>query len=424
MSMTVTEKILANAASKNHVKPGDIVSVSPDWIMSNDATTHIAIEIFNNKLKNGRVENPEKNIWVIDHNFPVNDIKTADVHSKMRKFASENGIQNFHDGEGVCHQLLMEKYILPGQIVIGADSHTCTLGALGAFGTGMGSTDIVGAMATGSTWLKVPESIKVFITGKLKKGVYHRDIILYVVGKLGADGASYKSLEFTGPAVKEMTVPERAVLCNMAVEAGAKNGIVEADGKCIEYLSENGRQCVNNTFFTSDDDAVYCSVINVNLSDIEPGVAKPHNVDNYSTAEDVEKQGVKVNQGFIGACSNGRIENLKEAASVLKGRKVKDGVKLMISPASRKVYLQALKEGLIETFISSGAVVLNPSCSACWGGCQGIITENEVSISTGTRNFRGRTGHADSQIYLASAATVAASCVEGVITSPVKYFLT
>ncbi len=422
MSMTVTEKILAHASQRDNVKPGDTVSVSPDWIMSNDATTHIAIDVFDNKLKNGKVEYPEKNVWVIDHNFPVNDIKSADAHSKMKNFAGKHGIGNFHNGEGVCHQLLMEKYILPGQIVIGADSHTCTLGALGAFGTGMGSTDIVGAMTTGSTWLKVPESIKVCITGKLNKGVYHRDIILYVVGKLGADGASYKALEFAGPAVKEMTVPERAVLCNMAVEAGAKNGIVEADEKCNEYLSENGRKIDGSKFFTSDDDAVYFSVLNVDLSEIKPGVAKPHNVDNYSTADDVEKQNVIVNQGFIGACSNGRIENLREAASVLKGEKIKDGVKLMISPASQRVYLQALKEGLIETFILSGAVVLNPSCSACWGGCQGIITENEVSISTGTRNFRGRTGHADSKIYLASAATVAASCLAGEITGPEKYF--
>jgi len=421
MSMTVTEKILAHASGVKSVKAGDIVTVSPDWIMSNDATTHITIDIFNNRLKNGKVVSPEKNVWFIDHNFPCNDIKTADVHHKMKKFAAENGIKNFHNGEGVCHQLLLEKYILPGQIVIGADSHTCTLGAIGAFGTGMGSTDIAGAMATGITWLKVPESIKIYIHGKLKKGVFHRDIILYVIGRLGAEGAAYRTLEFTGPAVKAMTVPDRAVLCNMAVEAGAKNGIIAADNKCEEFLSKNDRTFKDFKIFSSDVDAQYYSELDIDLSEIAPGVALPHNVDNYSTADLVEKEKIKVDQGFIGACSNGRIENLREAAEILQGRTVKEGVKLIISPASRSVYMQALKEGLIETFISSGAVVLNPSCSACWGGCQGVITKNEVSISTGTRNFKGRTGHADSKIYLASAATVAASCIAGMIVNPENF---
>ncbi|MBN1500781.1 MAG: 3-isopropylmalate dehydratase large subunit [Spirochaetes bacterium] len=420
MKMTVTEKILAHAAGKSHVSPGDIVNVSPDIIMCNDATTHITIDIFEKKLKNRKVKNPSKNVWVIDHNFPVNDIKTAEAHKKMKIFADRHGIANFHNGDGVCHQILLERYANPGQIIIGADSHTCTIGAIGAFATGLGSTDITGAIATGETWFKVPETIKINMTGKLNKGVYHRDIILYIIGLTGADGANYKAMEFTGQAVREMTVPERAVLCNMAVEAGAKNGIVEADEMCRRYLSEQGRDA-DRSYFKSDEDACYEKIINVDLSRIKPGCAIPHNVDNYDELENIEKNRVKIHQGFIGACSNGRIENLREAAEVLMNRKVNQQVKLMISPASQSVYKQALNEGLMDIFISAGAVVLNPSCSACWGGCQGIMAENQVSISTATRNFRGRTGHPDSQIYLASAAAVAASCIEGFITDPVKY---
>ncbi len=420
MAMTITEKILAKASGRESVRPGEIVSVRPHWIMANDATTHISIDIFENQIEAEKISVPERTVFIIDHNVPVNDIKTAEVHSKMKCFAEKQGIKNYHNGEGVCHQVLLERYALPGDIIIGADSHTCTMGAVGAFGTGMGSTDIIAAMTTGETWLRVPESIRVYCEGTFERGVFARDLILRIIGDMKSDGATYRAIEFTGPAVKNMSLGERAVLCNMAVEAGAKNGIVEADDKTLEFMKINGRD-FSGEIFQSDKDAKYCNEYKYNLADIGPAVVFPHSVDNFHPVSDAVGRGIRIDQGFIGSCNNGRIENLREAADVLKGNRVKRGTKLLISPASQSIYREAAREGLMEIFIQAGATVLNPSCSSCWGGCQGILAAGENAVSTATRNFRGRTGSPDSKLYLASAATVAASCIQGTVADPREY---
>ncbi len=420
MKMTITEKIMATAAGRESVRPGEIVTVRPHWIMSNDATAHISIGIFENDIKAEKIAVPEKSVFIIDHNVPVNDIKTAGVHSMMKKYAEQQGIENFHNGEGVCHQVLLERYASPGDVIIGADSHTCTMGALGALGTGMGSTDVIAAMTTGETWLMVPESIRISLEGEFRRGVSARDLILRIIGDIRSDGATYRAIEFTGPAAKKMSVSERAVLCNMAVEAGAKSGIVEADDKTIEFMKNNGR-AFTGEIFHSDVDADYCMELRYSLADIEPALVFPHSVDNYHCVEDGVARGIRIDQGFIGSCNNGRIENLREAADILKGNRVNRGTKLLISPASQNVYREAIREGLTEIFIEAGATLLNPSCSSCWGGCQGILAAGENAVSTATRNFRGRTGSPDSDVYLASAATVAASCIRGRITDPGEY---
>ena len=421
MGMTISEKILAEACRKDFVRAGEIVEVEPNFIMSNDATTHVSIDIFEKQIKNKKIKYPEKVVFVIDHNVPTNDIKTANIHKKMKDFAGKHNINNFYDGKGICHQLLLEKHVFPGQIVIGADSHTCTMGALGAFGTGLGSTDIVAAMVSGKTWFMVPETIRVNLYNKLSDGVYHRDVILKVIGELKSDGATYDAIEFGGPAVREMSVEQRMVLCNMAVEAGAKTGIVEPDDKVNGFLKKHNRLSSDFKVFNSDSDAVYKKVLEFDLSEIKPAVTLPDFVDNYSTIDDVVNDKIQINQGFIGSCNNGRIENLREAANILNNRKVNSGVKLFVSPASQKVYKEALNEGLLDILIESGAVILNPSCSACWGGCQGVIGDKEVSISTGTRNFKGRTGSPSSKVYLASSATVAASSINGYISDPREF---
>ena len=406
--MTITEKILARAAHKDQVKAGEIVTVDLDWLMTNDATTHVSIDIFENKVKNKRIANPQKTIFILDHNVPSESIKTTQVQNKMRKFARAHGMP-LHDGEGVCHQILLEKYVSPGQVVIAADSHTCSMGAVGAFGTGVGSTDFVAAMVTGQTWLMVPKTLKFNLTNAFQKGVYARDLILKIVGDIKSDGATYMAMEFGGPAVKHLTMDDRIVLCNLTVEAGAKNGIIAPDEVTERYLQEMGRTYDKTLFFTSDADCQYEKVSEYDLSNIEPAVVSPHFVDNYDTAGNKAKEQIPIQQGFIGACSNGRIEELRVAATILKGKAIVPTVRLLIAPASQRVYLQALQEGLLEIFLESGATVLNPNCSVCWGACQGVIGEGEVLISTGTRNFKGRAGSPNSFVYLGSAATVAAS---------------
>jgi 3-isopropylmalate/(R)-2-methylmalate dehydratase large subunit len=420
MSMTITEKILARAANKDHVKAGEIVTVDVDWLMSNDATTHVSIDIFENKVKNKRITNPKNTIFIIDHNVPSESVKTTHVQNKMRKFAREHGIP-MHDGEGVCHQILLEEYVSPGQIVVAADSHTCSMGAVGAFGTGVGSTDFVAAMVTGQTWLMVPKTLKFNLTNAFQQGVYARDLILKIIGDIKSDGATYMTMEFGGLAIKNLTMDDRIVLCNLAVEAGAKNGIIEPDEITEDYLQERGILYDKKKFFTSDTDCQYEHVYEYDLSIIEPAVVSPHFVDNYDTATHKEKETIAIHQGFIGSCNNGRIEELHVAAKILKGNTIAPTVRLLISPASQDVYLQALKEGLVEVFLDSGAMVVNPNCSVCWGACQGVIGDGEVLISTGTRNFKGRAGSPNSFAYLGSAATVAASCLEGKIVDPRKY---
>lgn len=417
VDMTITEKILARAAKKNWTKPGEIITVAVDWCMTNDATTHVSIDIFNDKLNTKKIYDPDRTIFVIDHNVPSESIKTTQVQNKMRKFAKDYNIK-LHDGEGICHQILLEKYVLPGQIVVAADSHTCSMGAIGAFGTGVGSTDFVGVMVTGKTWLKVPETIKFELEGQFAQGVYARDLILKIIGDIKTDGATYMAMEFGGPAIRKFTVDDRIVLCNLAVEAGAKNGIVEPDEVIEQYFKRIGRCYDKNMFFKSDTNCKYEKKHNYNLSILEPAIVSPHQVDNYDVVVKIEKDNIFIDQGFIGSCNNGRIEELRIASKILKNKKVKPKIKLIISPASRTVFLQALEEGLVEIFLNSGAIVLNPNCSVCWGACQAVLGEGEVMISTGTRNFKGRAGSPDSYIYLGSSATVAASCVAGKIVDP------
>jgi 3-isopropylmalate/(R)-2-methylmalate dehydratase large subunit len=420
MGMTITEKIMARAAGRNKVRPGQIIEAGIDWLMTNDATTHVSVDLFHNRVDRGMVFCPEKTVFIIDHNVPSESTDTTRVQNIMRTFAREHGCL-LHDGEGVCHQLMIENYVNPGQVVIAADSHTPSMGALGAFGAGVGSTDFTAAMVTGKIWLMVPHTLRFELTGRFQKGVYARDLILTILGDIGSDGAVYKTMEFGGPAMAGLMLDDRMVLCNLAAEAGAKNGIVEADQVVKTYLARRARSTAESAYLRSDPDCVYQHVYTYDLGKIEPTAARPHFVHKRAAVADLEKEDIRVDQGFIGSCNNGRIEELRAAAALLKGRKIKPGVKLLITPASRDVQLQALREGLVEIFLESGAMVLNPNCSVCWGACQGVLGPGETLVSTGTRNFKGRAGSPDSFVYLASAATVAVSCLEGRIADPRSY---
>ncbi len=411
MGMTIAEKIIAAAAGVDSVKPGDIHTVNLDRLMSNDGTTHLTVDMYNNKLKHPRIADHKKLVFIVDHNVPADNPKTAASQKKMRDFARENQI-DFWEGKGVCHQIMMEHYVCSGELIFGADSHTCTYGALGAFGTGVGCTDFLYGMVTGTSWVLVPETVKFNLVGRLPEGVYPRDLMLTIIGEIGANGCNYQVMEFTGEGAKTLSINDRMVLCNLAVEAGAKTGIFEADEAAVSYLRERGRE--PKAVYTSDPDAVYAREYTFDLSKIQPVVARPDFVDDVVPAGEV--CGVKIDEAFLGSCNNGRIDELRVGAAVLKGKKVADSVRFLVVPASLDVYRQALKEGLIDIFMEAGAIVMNPNCSVCWGSCQGVIGENEVLISTGTRNFKGRAGHPSSKVYLGSAATVAASAIAGEIT--------
>ncbi len=413
MGMTIAEKIIARAAGVEEVKPGQIHTVELDYLMSNDGTTHLTIDMYNNKLKNPRIADKDKIVFIVDHNIPAENPKTAAVHKKMREFARENGIK-FFEVKGVCHQIMFENFVEPGQLIFGADSHTCSYGALGAFGTGVGCTDFLYAMVTGKSWVMVPETLRFNLKGKLREGVYPRDLILTIIGDIGANGANYKVMEFAGEGAHNLSVNDRFVLCNLAVEAGAKTGIVEPDEKVEEFIKEHGRRADN--MYVSDEDAKFLKVYEYDLDKIEPVVARPDFVDDVIPLSQVGD--VKIDEAFLGSCNNGRIDDLRVAAEILKGRKVNPDVRFLIAPASNNVYIQALDEGLIDIFMESGAMVMNANCSVCWGSCQGVIGENEVLISTGTRNFKGRAGHKTSKVYLGSAATVTASAIAGKICGP------
>ena len=410
MGMTIAEKIIAAAAGVESVRPGDIHTVNLDRMMSNDGTTHLTVDMYNNQLNHPHIADPKKLVFIVDHNVPSDKPKTAASQKKMRDFARENGI-DFWEGKGVCHQIMMENYVCSGELIFGADSHTCSYGAIGAFGTGVGCTDFLYGMVTGTSWVLVPETVKFNLIGKLPDGVYARDLILEIIGTVGANGCNYQVMEFTGEGAKTLSISDRIALCNMAVEAGAKTGIFEPDEKAIAYLEEHGRK--PKAVYHSDPDAVYAREYTFDLSKIRPVVAKPDFVDNLCPAEEV--RGIKIDEAFLGSCNNGRIEDLRVGASILKGHKVADSVRFLVVPASLEIYKQALKEGLIDIFMDAGAIVMNPNCSVCWGSCQGVIGENEVLISTGTRNFKGRAGHPSSKVYLGSAATVTASAIAGKI---------
>lgn len=412
MGMTIAEKIIARAAGVESVRPGDIHTVEVDRLMSNDGTTHLTIDMYNTKLKHPHIADVSKLVWIVDHNVPSDSPKTAASQKKMRDFAKEHGI-TFYEGQGVCHQIMMENHVCPGELIFGADSHTCAYGALGAFGTGVGCTDYLYAMVTGKSWVLVPETLRFNLTGKLPEGVYARDLILTIIGKIGANGANYKAMEFAGEGLKTLTMSDRIAICNLCVEAGAKTALMEVDDIALDYLHEHGRE--PKACFVSDEDAVFAATYDIDLSTITPIVAKPHFVDNVCPAR--EAAGIKIDEAFLGSCNNGRIEDLRVGAALLKGRKVHPLVRFLVVPASQTVYKEALKEGLLQIFMESGAIVMNPNCSVCWGSCQGVIGEGETLISTGTRNFKGRAGHRDSFVYLASAATVTASAIKGEIAT-------
>ena len=412
MGMTIGEKIIARAAKVDEVHAGEIHTIEVDRLMSNDGTTHLTVDMYHNDLKHPKIADKDKIVFIMDHNVPAENPKTAQAHRKMRNFAKEHGIA-LYEGKGVCHQIMVENYVCPGEFIMGADSHTCTYGALGVFGTGIGCTDFLYAMVTGQSWVLVPETIRFELTGKLRPGVYARDLMLTIIGMVGANGCNYKVMEFAGEGAHSLDIDERLVLCNLAVEAGAKTGIVEPDEKVAEYLESRGRKAEN--MFVSDEDAVFEKVYQIDLDQIEPVVARPHQIDDVVPVK--EAGDVKIDEAFLGSCNNGRIEEFRVAAEILKGKKVSDHVRFIIAPASNEVYLQALEEGLIDIFLDAGAMVMNSNCSVCWGSCQGVIGEGETLISTGTRNFKGRAGHPDSFVYLGSAATVTASAIAGKIVT-------
>ncbi|MEM1728744.1 MAG: 3-isopropylmalate dehydratase large subunit [Candidatus Jordarchaeales archaeon] len=366
-----------------------------------------------------RIWDPEKVVALIDHWTPAPSIDAAVVHAMCRRFVKKYGIKNWLDmREGICHVVLPEKgFVKPGDLVVGSDSHTTTYGALGAFATGMGATDMAIVLATGEIWFKVPSTVKFNVEGKLQPMVMGKDIILHIIGEIGVEGASYKAMEFAGNTIRELSMDARFTLCNMAIEAGGKTGIIEPDEKTLQWIKERARQPFKPVY--NDPDAEYEEVIDVDVTNLEPQVAKPPSPENSVPVSEVE--GVKIDQAFIGSCTNGRLEDLRIAAKILKGRKVADMVRAIVIPASKEVYLKAMKEGLIEIFLEAGCVVCNPTCGPCIGAHLGLLAPGEVCISSSNRNFVGRMGSKDAKIYLASPATVAASAVTGEITDPRKF---
>ena len=424
MPMTISEKILAKHAGKKKVEPGELIECKVDLVLGNDVTTPPAIKQFK-KIGVRKVFNEKKIYLVPDHFTPAKDIKSAQQVKMMRQFAKKYGIVNFFEigCMGIEHVLLPEMgAIKPGDLIIGADSHTCTYGALGAFSTGVGSTDMAAAMATGRVWLKVPEQLKFVYKGKLKKWVEAKDLILYTIGQIGVDGARYMSMEFTGPVIKKLSVEGRLTMANMAIEAGAKNGIFEVDDKTLTYLKSHGGLKTKNVAATfrspsqSDHDANYKTVYEWDVSKIEPQVSFPHLPSNTRPVSKCKN--IKINQSVIGSCTNGRIEDMRIAAKILKGKKVHKNLRLIILPGTQNIKLQMLKEGLMETFIKAGAVVSTPTCGPCLGGHMGVLAEGERSISTTNRNFVGRMGHTKSEVYLSNVGVAAASAVAGRIISP------
>ena len=414
MSMTMSEKILARASNKSSSEAGEIVMANIDVAMTHDLTGPLSVESFE-KIGTEKVWDPNKIVIPFDHQVPADSLDAANNHIIMREFVKEQGIKNFYDvNEGVCHQILPELgHVVPGEVIVGTDSHTCTHGALGAFSTGIGSTDMAIVFSTGKLWFKVPETIRFNIEGTLKENVYAKDVILNIIGKVGADGATYKACEFAGSTVSEMTVSDRMVLCNMAIEMGGKTGLVEPDKKTLNYVKSRS----NKQFevFKTDLDAPSLEVVDIDVNDLEPQIACPHNVDNVKPVSEVDTE---IDQVFLGSCTNGRISDLRQAAKILKGNKIANGVRMLVIPASKEVYIKALDEGLINIFVNSGALVCNPCCGPCLGGHVGLIGPGEVSLSTSNRNFKGRQGSPEGEVYLSSAAVAAASAIKGKIVGP------
>ena len=419
MGMTMTQKILAAAAGLDQVEAGQLIEAKLDLVLGNDITSPVAIHEMD-KFNKKEVFDKDKIALVMDHFIPNKDIKSAEHCKCVREFACAHEITNYFDvGEmGIEHALLPEKgLVVAGDVVIGADSHTCTYGALGAFSTGVGSTDMAAGMATGKAWFKVPSAIKFNLTGSLPKWVSGKDVILHIIGRIGVDGALYKSMEFVGEGVKSLSMDDRFTIANMAIEAGGKNGIFPVDEKAEAYMKEHSSR--NYKIYEADPDAVYDEEYTIDLSQLKPTIAFPHLPENTKTIDEITED-VKIDQVVIGSCTNGRMEDLRTAAAVLKGRKVKKGVRCIVIPATQAIYLQAMEEGLLKIFIEAGAVVSTPTCGPCLGGYMGILAAGERCVSTTNRNFVGRMGHVDSEVHLASPATAAASAVTGKISAPAE----
>lgn len=417
----MTQKILADHAGVKEVHAGELIEANIDIVMANDITGPMALPIF--KKMSDKVFDKNKVVLVPDHFTPNKDIKSAENSKAIREFSREQGLTH-HMEQGKCgveHAILPESgIVVAGDAVIGADSHTCTYGAIGAFSTGVGTTDIATGMATGQLWFKVPSAIKFNLHGKLPKYVSGKDVILHIIGRIGVDGALYKSMEFTGEGVKELSMADRFTICNMAIEAGAKNGIFPVDEAAIEYLDKHAKR--EYKIYEADKDAEYEEVVDVDLSAIRPTVAFPHLPGNAKTVDEIEAMDkIYIDQVVIGSCTNGRMEDLRKAAAILKGKKVADNVRVMVVPATQKIYLQCILEGILETFVEAGCAVNTPSCGPCMGGHMGVLAKGEKCVSTTNRNFVGRMGDVESLIYLASPETAAASAIAGYIANPEKF---
>jgi methanogen homoaconitase large subunit len=414
--MNITEKILSSKAGYE-VTPGEIIEIPVDLAMSHDGTSPPAIKTFE-KITD-KVWDSEKIAIIFDHNVPANTIGSAEFQKVCRDFIEKQNItKNFIHGEGICHQVVPEMGLVePGMVVVGADSHTCTYGAFGAFSTGMGATDLAMVWATGKTWFMVPEAIKMNVTGEMNPWIAPKDVILNIIGDVGIAGVTYKTAEFAGDAIEAMGVEGRATMCNMAIEMGAKNGIMEPNKEVIEYICKRtGKTPQQLNVVRSDKDAVYEKEIDYDIADLEPQIACPNDVDNVKGISKVE--GTSIDQCLIGSCTNGRLSDLKDAAEILEGNKIDNSIRLLILPASREIYKQAIALGYIDTFIDSGAIICNPGCGPCLGGHMGVLSEGESCISTTNRNFKGRMGDPNSSVYLSNSKVVAASALTGVITNP------
>jgi len=416
MNLNIVEKILARASGQASVKPNDIVEANVDAAMFHDLTGPLTIKAFK-EMGGRRVWSSDKVVVIFDHLVPADTARAAGLHKALRDFVKEQCIINFYDvgRGGICHQIMVEKgHAKPGLLIIGADSHTCTYGAVGAFATGVGATDMAAVLITGKIWLRVPEVIHTVLKGRLGSFITPKDVILHVIGRIRCDGAVYKGVTFTGKVAESMSIDGRMTMCNMAVEMGAKTGIVEPDQRTIEYVSARTEDSF--TPLGSDVDAQYLDSLEFDLEKLEPQVACPHSVDNVKPISEVGN--VEVDQAFIGSCTNGRLEDLRVAAKILEGRRIREGVRTIVIPASQGIYLKAVEEGLIQTFIQSGALVCNPTCGPCLGAHMGLLADGEACVTSSNRNFIGRMGSPNASVYLASPATVAASAITGRITDP------
>lgn len=413
MGKTISEKILSKA-SQSDVYAGEYTTAEIETAMAQDGTAPLTIKAIE-EMEGEEVWNPEKIALVMDHTIPSASVGTSSMHQMMRKFAAKMNIENIYYGEGICHQIMVEKgHVKPSTVIVGADSHTCTYGALGAFGTGIGSTEMAGVFLSGKLWFRVPQTMKFEVSGPLRDRVSAKDLALYIVGEIESDGATYKAVEYSGEPVRNMSIGERMTLSNLAVEMGAKTGIVEPDEKVRKYLQDRVDEEIELT--KNDEDAQFEEVIDIEGEDLEPQIAFPHQVDNVKPIS--EGEGIKPDQVFLGTCTNGRFEDLKTAAEILDGNKIHSDIRMIVNPGSKEIYKKALREGILEKLLEAGCIINNPGCGPCAGSHQGILAPGETCLSTANRNFKGRMGSEDAEIYLSSPVTVAVSAVKGEITDP------